>query len=133
MENGQNLNKLAYRFIILFGVISALGDITYEGARSVTGPYPSYAGSKCCCNRAGKWGWGVFGYALRIASGYWVDRTESYWAITYIGYVLLLAVLLLAFAGHWQLVALFFLRARGKRHSKFWKRYHAIFRYKTSG
>ena len=29
----------AYRFIILMGIVSLFGDITYEGARSITGPY----------------------------------------------------------------------------------------------
>jgi hypothetical protein len=51
---------------------------------------------------------------LSTASGYWVDRTESYWAITYIGYVLLLSILLLVFTGHWQLAALFSLEREGK-------------------
>jgi hypothetical protein len=31
--------KTAIRFIVLLGVVSLFGDMTYEGARSVTGPY----------------------------------------------------------------------------------------------
>ena len=30
---------VAWRFIILLGVISLLSDMTYEGARSITGPF----------------------------------------------------------------------------------------------
>ncbi|MBB5323278.1 MFS family permease [Anoxybacillus tepidamans] len=112
MEKRQSLNKLAYRFIILFGVISALGDITYEGARSVTGPYLHTLGASAVAIGLVT-GVGEFlGYVLRIASGYWVDRTKSYWTITYVGYALLLSVPLLAFTGHWQLAALFFILER---------------------
>ena len=31
--------KAAYTIIILFGIVSLFGDMIYEGARSVTGPY----------------------------------------------------------------------------------------------
>jgi MFS family permease len=112
VEKKLNLNRTAYRFIILFGIISALGDITYEGARSVTGPYLHTLGASAVAIGIVT-GLGEFlGYALRIASGYWVDRTKSYWAITYLGYALLISVPLLAFTGHWQLAALFFILER---------------------
>ncbi len=48
----------------------------------------------------------LIGYALRLASGYLVDRTARYWAITLAGYALnLLAVPLLALTGRWELAA----------------------------
>jgi MFS family permease len=48
----------------------------------------------------------LIGYGLRLASGYISDRTGRYWAITGLGYsVNLLAVPLLAVAGHWQIAA----------------------------
>ena len=37
------------------------------------------------------------GFALRIASGYLADSTEAYWLLTFIGYGLLLSILLLTF------------------------------------
>jgi MFS family permease len=112
VENELHFKRIAYRFIILFGIISALGDITYEGARSVTGPYLQTLGASAFAIGLVT-GLGEFlGYALRIASGYWVDRTKSYWAITYLGYALLLSVPLLAFTGHWQIAALFFILER---------------------
>jgi hypothetical protein len=38
----------AFRFLLVFGVISALGDIVYEGGRSVYGPFlGSLGGSPC--------------------------------------------------------------------------------------
>jgi MFS-type transporter involved in bile tolerance (Atg22 family) len=112
MEQERRMQRLAYRFIILFGIISALGDITYEGARSVTGPYLHSLGANAIAIGLVT-GLGEFlGYALRIASGYWVDRSRSYWLITYIGYALLLSVPLLAFTGYWQLAALLFILER---------------------
>jgi len=99
-------------FIILLGIVSLFGDVTYEGARSVTGPYlaelgasPSVVGLVA--------GIGEFvGYALRLASGYLVDRTKAYWPLTFIGYGLLLSIPLLAFAGYWQLAAVLIILER---------------------
>lgn len=46
------------------------------------------------------------GYGLRLVSGYLADRTGRYWAITIAGYICnLLAVPLLALAGHWWIAA----------------------------
>jgi MFS family permease len=52
------------------------------------------------------------GYALRLASGYLVDRTKAYWILTFIGYGLLLSIPLLAFAGYWQLAAVLIILER---------------------
>lgn len=93
-------------FIILLGIVSLFGDITYEGARSVTGPYLATLGASYSVVGLVA-GVGEFiGYALRLASGYLADRTKAYWLLTFIGYGLLLSVPLLAFAGYWQLAAL---------------------------
>lgn len=99
-------------FIILLGIVSLFGDITYEGARSVTGPYlytlgasPGVVGLVA--------GVGDFvGYSLRLASGYVADRTKAYWLFTFIGYGLLFSVPLLAFAGYWQLAAVLIILER---------------------
>jgi MFS family permease len=52
------------------------------------------------------------GYALRLASGYIVDRAKAYWLLTFIGYGLLLSIPLLAFAGYWQLAAVLIILER---------------------
>lgn len=59
-------------------------------------------------------GFGEFvGYALRIASGYLADRTGKYWTITILGYICnLLAVPLLALAGHWWIAAILMILER---------------------
>jgi MFS family permease len=99
-------------FIILLGIVSLFGDVTYEGARSVTGPYLATLGAS-----AGVVGLvagiGEFvGYALRLASGYLADRAKAYWLLTFIGYGLLLSIPLLAFAGYWQLAAVLIILER---------------------
>ncbi|MGE5195996.1 MAG: MFS transporter, partial [Anaerolineae bacterium] len=37
--------RYALKFIILLGIVSLFADITYEGARSITGPFLSTLGS----------------------------------------------------------------------------------------
>ena len=100
-------------FIILLGIVSLFGDVTYEGARSVTGPYlgPTLGASPSIVSLVA--GIGEFvGYGLRLASGYLVDRTKAYWLLTFIGYGLLLSIPLLAFAGYWQLAAVLIILER---------------------
>jgi MFS family permease len=108
----DNQKRTAYHFIILLGIVSLFGDITYEGARSVTGPYLAVLGAS-----AGIVGFvsgiGEFlGYSLRLVSGYFADRTKAYWPITIIGYTLLISVPLLAFAGYWQFAAILIILER---------------------
>jgi MFS family permease len=99
-------------FIILLGIVSLFGDITYQGARSVTGPYLATLGASYSVVGLVA-GIGEFtGYALRMASGYLVDRTKAYWILTFIGYGLLLSIPLLAFAGYWQLAAVLIILER---------------------
>jgi MFS family permease len=97
--------RFAFQFILLMGVVSLFGDITYEGARSIIGPYLGMLGAT-----AGMVGLiagiGEFsGYALRLLSGYCADRTRAYWPLTILGYGLILAIPLLALAGNWQVAA----------------------------
>jgi len=99
-------------FIILLGIVSLFGDIAYSGARSVAGPYLATLGATASIVGLVA-GVGEFvGYALRLASGYLVDRTKAYWLLTFVGYGLLLSIPLLAFAGNWQLAALFIILER---------------------
>jgi len=99
-------------FIILLGIVSLFGDITYEGARSVAGPYLYTLGANAGVVSLVAGIGGFVGYALRLASGYFVDRTKAYWLLTFIGYGLLLSIPLLAFAGYWQLAAMLIILER---------------------
>ncbi|HUM77763.1 MAG TPA: hypothetical protein PLP43_05000, partial [Methanoculleus sp.] len=104
--------RAAYTVILLFGVVSLFGDIIYEGARSVAGPYLYLLGAGALAVGVVA-GLGEFlGYALRLASGYLADATRHYWAITFIGYGMLAAVPLLALAGSWEIAALLLILER---------------------
>ena len=99
-------------FIVLLGIVSLFGDVTYEGARSVAGPYLATLGASASVVSLVA-GIGEFvGYGLRLASGYFVDRTKAYWFFTFIGYGLLLSIPLLAFTGNWQLAAVLIILER---------------------
>jgi hypothetical protein len=98
--------KVAMQFILLMGVVSLFGDITYEGARSITGPYMALLGATAGIVGLVA-GIGEFsGYALRLLSGYYADRTRAYWPLTILGYGLIMSIPLMALAGHWQVAAI---------------------------
>jgi len=106
-------NRAAWEFIILVGVVSLFSDMTYEGARSITGPFLGTLNASATVVGVVA-GLGEFlGYALRLVSGYLTDRLGKYWAITFVGYALnLFVVPLLALAGNWQIAALLILMER---------------------
>lgn len=90
----------AMRFVVLFGIVSALGDVVYQGARSVLGPYLGSLGASAAgiglITGAGE----ATALALRLISGPLADRTRAYWTIAIAGYACtLVAVPLLALGG----------------------------------
>jgi MFS family permease len=109
----NNLKRRAFYFIILLGFVSLLGDVTYEGARSVTGPFLELLGaSSAVVGFAAGFG-EMLGYAFRLVSGYWADRTHQYWLLTIVGFALnLLVIPLLAFAGSWPVAVLLLILER---------------------
>jgi len=100
-------------FVGLIGVVSLFADMTYEGARSINGPYLAILG-------AGSLAVGIIagvgellGYLLRPLSGAGADRTGRYWTITIVGYVVnLFAVPALALAGSWPVAAILMIAER---------------------
>lgn len=103
----------ATRFIVLIGFVSLFADMTYEGARGITGPYLSVLGaSAATVGFIGGFG-ELVGYALRLVTGYLADRTGRYWLLTILGYATnLLAVPLLALAGRWDVAAILIVTER---------------------
>ena len=99
--------KAAIRFIVALGLISLFADVTYEGARSVLGPFLGTLGATAFVVGFVAGFGEMVGYALRLVSGYLADKTRSYWALTIIGYILnLAAVPLLFFANTWWMAAI---------------------------
>lgn len=110
----KDLSKTtALRFIILIGFISLFSDMTYEGARSITGPYLATLGASAALVGFVA-GFGEFlGYTIRLLSGYLADKTKSYWAITIVGYIInVLAVPALALTGDWTMASLLIILER---------------------
>ena len=107
------MKSAAWKFIILLGVISLFSDITYEGARSISGPFLGELKASALVVGVVA-GLGEFlGYTLRLASGYLADRLGRYWPIVFAGYSLnLLAVPLLALAGSWEIAAVLLVAER---------------------
>ncbi len=96
----------AMTFVILLGLVSLFADMTYEGARSITGPYLAVLGASATVVGVVAGFGELIGYVLRLVAGYLSDRTGRYWTFTLIGYVVnLLAVPFLALAGRWELAA----------------------------
>ncbi|MFZ0442489.1 MAG: MFS transporter [Methanobacterium sp.] len=94
------------KFIILMGVVSLFADMTYEGSRSITGPYLAILGASAVTVGFVAGFGELAGYVIRFFSGRLTDRTRSYWTITLTGYLInLIAVPLLALAGSWEVAA----------------------------
>jgi len=100
-------------FIVLLGFVSLFADMTYEAARSITGPFLLALGATGAVVGFVS-GFGEFlGYALRLLSGWIADKTGKYWSITITGYLInLLSVPALALVGQWQLAAVLIMAER---------------------
>jgi MFS family permease len=92
--------------VVLVGVVSLFADMTYEGARAITGPFLATLGASGAVVGVVAGLGELLGYALRLVSGYLSDRTGRYWALMILGYAVnMLAVPLLALAGRWEIAA----------------------------
>jgi len=96
----------AFRFVLLIGVLSFFADFTYEGSRSIIGPYLGSLQATATIV-ATVTGFGeLLGYGLRLVSGRLADWTGRYWPITIFGYVVQMSsVPALALTGSWPVAA----------------------------
>ena len=94
-KSGLNSRRSAYYAILLFGIVSLMGDIVYEGARGVIPSYLEFLGATAfIVGFVG--GLGDFlGYAFRLVSGFLADTTRAYWLFIFLGYGLIAAIPLL--------------------------------------
>lgn len=105
--------RAAVKFVVLVGIVSFFADVTYEGARSVTGPFLGLLGAGAIVISIVAGGGELLGYGLRLVSGRLSERTGAFWPITIAGYVVqLTAVPLLALAGSWPVAAVLILLER---------------------
>jgi MFS family permease len=88
------------RFIVGFGIVSALADVVYEGARSIIGPYLGSLGASAAVVGLVTGAGEAAALVLRLFTGRLVDRIGKPWPQTLIGYAMTaLCVPLLAVAG----------------------------------
>jgi len=106
------LKKTAIRLILLFGIISLLGDIIYEGARGVNGPYLQTLGASAAIVGLVAGVGELLGYLIRLVSGYFSDKTKAHWFFTIFGYSFLMVIPLLSLTGVWQFAAIFMVLER---------------------
>lgn len=110
------LKAAALQFVVLVGIVSLFADMTYEGARSIMGPYLAVLGASATAVGIVAGFGELVGYGLRLVSGRLADLTGKHWPITLAGYAVQMAsVPLLALAGRWEVAAgLIILERAGK-------------------
>jgi MFS family permease len=114
-ENSRT-RLIAIRFVLLIGVLSFFADFTYEGSRSILGPYLGILGASATIVGIVTGFGELLGYGLRLVSGTWADATGRYWPITIFGYgVQMASVPALALTQNWpEAAALIILERVGK-------------------
>src|SRR5437867_8455507 len=99
-------NRSAFSFVLIIGIVNFFADLTYEGARGIVGPFLGSLGASAAIVGFVAGFGELIGYALRFVSGYFADKTQKYWFVTFTGYAInMLAVPALALAGQWPLAA----------------------------
>lgn len=109
----HNSKSNALKFIVLLGIVSLFADMTYEGARSINGPYLALLGASATTVGFVAGLGELIGHSLRLVSGYITDRIGRYWAITLFGYAMnMIAVPAIALAGRWEIAAILMVTER---------------------
>jgi MFS family permease len=110
---GDRKKRVALRFVLLIGVLSFFADFTYEGSRSILGPY--LESLKATALAVGVvTGFGeLLGYGLRLVSGRLADSTGKFWPITIFGYIVqMFSVPALALTRTWPAASVFIILER---------------------
>ena len=118
MEKNTTVNKKNSRFtpvvtvIIIFGIISLLGDMVYEAARSANSQYFNLLNVNAA--QVGLvFGIGEFlGYMLRLFSGIISDKSGKYWLFIFIGYGMLIVIPLMGLTKNWNILIVLILMER---------------------
>ena len=102
----QRVRNVAVRFVLLIGILSFFADFTYEGSRSILGPYLQALGASATAVGIVTGLGELLGYGLRLVSGRWADATGKFWPITILGYIVQMAsVPALALTQNWPMAA----------------------------
>jgi predicted MFS family arabinose efflux permease len=106
-------SRTALRFVLLIGVLSFFADFTYEGSRSILGPYLALLQASGMVVGVVTGFGELLGYGLRLVSGRLADATRQYWSITIFGYVVqMTSVPALALVDSWPAAAVLIILER---------------------
>jgi hypothetical protein len=106
MKAGQNVARLAFRFVLIVGIVNFFADMTYDGGRAIVGRFLGSLGASASIVGFVAGVGELAGYALRSVSGYFADKTCRYWAVAFLGYAInMLAVPLSPWRGIWPMAA----------------------------
>jgi len=114
-EAARRLNgpRAALAFVVLIGIVSLFADATYEGARSLLGPYMLVLGASATAVGIISGFGELVGYGLRLLSGRISDQTRRYWTVALFGYFIqMIAVPAIALAGSWEVAAVLWIAER---------------------
>jgi predicted MFS family arabinose efflux permease len=112
----QDPGNLAFRFVLIIGLVNLFADMTYEGGRGITGPFLASLGASATIVGFVAGFGELMGYGLRSITGYFADKTHRYWSVIFTGYVInMLAVPALALAGNWPVAAVLIIAERTGR------------------
>jgi len=93
------MTRRIFVFIILLGLVSLFADVTYEGARSIHGPFFAELGASAALVGFVAGLGELISLGLRLVFGFLADKTRAYWPLTIVGYAInLLSVPLLGLA-----------------------------------
>ena len=96
----------ALGFVLLVGVMSCFANVTWQGARSITGPYLASLGASAAVIGIVSGSGELLGYGLRLISGRLSGQTGKFWPMVIVGHVIqMAAVPLMALAGNWPAAA----------------------------
>jgi hypothetical protein len=94
----------AFTFVLMMGIVNLFGDMTYEGGGSINGQFMAMLGATGAAISITAGLGEFFGYVLRPLSGYIADKTQRYWAVTFVGYAInsfAVPAMFLQAAGRW--------------------------------
>lgn len=113
------LRTIAFRFVLMIGIVNFFADFTYEGARSIMGPFLGTLGASAAVIGFVAGFGEMMGYVLRSFTGFFANKTHRYWTFASIGYLInMLAVPALALAGNWPIAAALMIAERTGRATR---------------
>lgn len=84
----EDKKKKLFRFVVGLGLVSLFADFTYEGGRSIVGSYLAEIGaSPIMAGLVAGFG-ELIGFGIQLLSGPYSDKTQRYWPLMSVGYML---------------------------------------------